>query len=197
MAHPADGERPNRCPLCPDTFDSAWERDQHFDYFHMVLEITLLGSVGDHMGNLSAIRPAGPQSGAGPPAKRARQPPPPRVMRAGGGESKAILGEGARDNQPIANAPGNISRGAVRKPMHAPSMQRKPCQDIRSNHMYIYCDVTTTKKWFAVLGNRVTGDGRWRSHNVATEAEALSLYATEAERRGISPTVPPLRASAE
>lgn len=30
------------CPLCADTFQSAWHRDEHFDAFHIVIDATLL-----------------------------------------------------------------------------------------------------------------------------------------------------------
>lgn len=30
------------CPVCADTFQSAWHRDEHFDAFHIVIDATLL-----------------------------------------------------------------------------------------------------------------------------------------------------------
>lgn len=30
------------CPVCADTFQRAWYRDEHFDAFHIVLDATLL-----------------------------------------------------------------------------------------------------------------------------------------------------------
>lgn len=30
------------CPVCADTFQSAWYRDEHFDTFHIVVDKTLL-----------------------------------------------------------------------------------------------------------------------------------------------------------
>jgi hypothetical protein len=38
---PPQGRR-YACPICADTFQNAWYRDEHFDAFHIVLDATLL-----------------------------------------------------------------------------------------------------------------------------------------------------------
>lgn len=36
------------CPVCDDVFECAWDRDEHFDAFHVVLDMTLLPHEARH-----------------------------------------------------------------------------------------------------------------------------------------------------
>ncbi|KAJ1618255.1 hypothetical protein T492DRAFT_1094123 [Pavlovales sp. CCMP2436] len=161
-----------RCPCCTDAFISAWDREDHFDAYHIVLERTLLTHTPHpDLAHYAALKDA-PRSGpgdSGPVAKGARLP------AESPGETRQPAKKRARKPATAEEEEGEGEEGGSVPPSN------------RSKYRFIYHDARRTQ-WFTLMFSPP-----WRSARVSTEAQALAHFAAEAGRRGLPDTVPPLR----
>jgi len=168
-----------RCPCCIDAFISEWNRQEHFDAYHIVLELTLLQNTPHpdlaHYAALKGAPRLGPGD-SGPVVKGARLP-----AESPGGTLQPSSYPKAKPAKKRARKPAAAEEEGKEKEGGSVSTSQ------RSKYRLIYYD-TERAQWFTVLNSP-----RWQSARVHTEAQALAHFAAEAGRRGLPDTVPPLR----
>jgi hypothetical protein len=92
------------------------------------------------------------------------------------------------DDGPIADPP-SFARAA-----DVPPSRPKPTPGPRSKHRYIYFDSRkNSNQWYVQMPASELGGAVYTSYSVATEEDALHVYAAEARRRGMPDERAPLR----
>lgn len=165
------------CPACADAFKTAWDRDEHFDTFHVVFEATLLPTANVDLPPLSR-QTTGQMQG---PAQQAA---------AGAVITNATSKK--RSSSPLAGG------------VHKPGPRRRAASSIagferkRSKYRSIFYDPRkVTKRWYYQIRCwRSLPNGLVLSAYFDTEEETLAGYAESARKCGI-PEVPALRQPAK